>query len=94
MSEGTKHTPGPWKFEDEYVRAAGGEIVADPYTMPTAEAGGSMEANAVLLALAPEFADLLLEALPFVEEGERFNKPTRRGLSGKIRAALAQAGAL
>jgi hypothetical protein len=32
--------------------------------------------------------DLLAEALPYVEEGEEFNKPTQRGLSKKIRAIV------
>jgi hypothetical protein len=32
--------------------------------------------------------DLLAEALPYVEEGEEFNKPTQRGLSKKIRAII------
>jgi len=32
--------------------------------------------------------DLLIEALPYVEEGEHFNKPTQRGLSKRIRAMI------
>jgi hypothetical protein len=33
-------------------------------------------------------ADLLFDALPFVEECEEFNKPTHRNLSRSIRALL------
>lgn len=38
-----------------------------------------------------ELLDLLLAALPYVEEGEQFNKPTGRELSKRIRAVLAKA---
>ena len=34
-------------------------------------------------------SEMLLFAVPYVEEGETFNKPTRRGLSKSIKAALA-----
>jgi hypothetical protein len=39
----------------------------------------------------PDALAMLCDALPYVEEGEQFNKPTCRGLSKKIRAALALA---
>lgn len=37
-----------------------------------------------------ELLELLTDALPYVEEGEQFNKPTCRDLSKKIRAAIAK----
>lgn len=35
-----------------------------------------------------ELLTLLIEALPYVEEGEEFNKPTGKNLSKKIRASI------
>jgi hypothetical protein len=37
-----------------------------------------------------EALELLYEALPYVLEGEEFNKPSRKGLSKQIRAAIAE----
>ena len=44
-------------------------------------------ANARLIAAAPELLDMLYLALPSVEEADEFNKPTRK-LGPKIRALL------
>lgn len=35
-----------------------------------------------------DFLDLLTQSLPYVEEGEEFNKPSARNLSKRIRAAV------
>lgn len=40
---------------------------------------------------AGDLLELLTLALPYVEEGEQFNKPSCRDLSKKIRAAIAKA---
>ena len=56
----------------------------NPYVVPKAEA----EANARLMVKAPALLDLLIEALPYVEEGEQFNKPKYRALSLQIRDML------
>lgn len=48
-------------------------------------------ANARLIAASPMLAELLLAALPYVEEGEEFNKPHKRNLSKQIRELLKQA---
>ena len=65
-----KHTPGPWKFEDEFVRAEVLEgfedhnsIIADVYTLPSNLFGEQMEANGKLIAAAPEMFELLEEIL-------------------------------
>ena len=56
------HTPGPWRFQDEYVRAScldgdnAGNMIADPYVRATKDTRpGEMEANARLIAAAPEW---------------------------------------
>lgn len=43
-----------------------------------------------VLRAVPEMLDLLEDALPYVEEGEEFNKPTRRDLSKRIKAMLSK----
>ncbi|NBW14811.1 MAG: hypothetical protein EBR82_43110 [Caulobacteraceae bacterium] len=40
----------------------------------------------------PQLIELLYAALPYVEEGEEFNKPNAPKLSAKIRAALKKGG--
>lgn len=45
-------------------------------------------AEAQLFSSSIDMLDLLIEALPYVEEGEEFNKPSARGLSKKIRAII------
>ncbi len=59
----TEHSPLPWVFEDEYIRSHTGEIVADTYTMPTAEAGETMEANAAFIIKAVNNHDALVSAI-------------------------------
>jgi len=85
----SKHTPGPWKFEDEYVRTASGELIADPYCRPTAETRpGEMESNAVLIAAAPE----LLAALQgYLIATSGNGDPVAAVAEEAARAALAKA---
>lgn len=58
MSEKAKHTPGPWWIDDDGCIASGhGDdyvTVADPWCMPTKDAALEVEANARLIAAAPE----------------------------------------
>lgn len=49
---------------------------------------GDAQANARLIAAAPDLFDLLYHALPCVEESEEFDKPTRPKLSAQIRALI------
>lgn len=63
-----KHSPTPWVFEDEYVRDCGGDIVADVYVQPTADAGESMEANAEHIVRCVNLHDELVEAMELVIE--------------------------
>ena len=54
----------------------------------------ALKAGAGPIAAAPELAELLLLALPAVEESEQFDKPRGPRLSSRIRALLGKAGAL
>jgi hypothetical protein len=55
------------------------------------ESPDKRNANARLIAAAPELLAALYAALPSVEESEEFDKPNGPKLSVKIRALLAQA---
>ena len=69
-----KHTPGPWRYEEAEVWAtapmrfnlttAGTPMIATLCKHEDAEGGFPVEANARLIAAAPE----LLEALEFITE--------------------------
>jgi hypothetical protein len=92
----TKHTPGPWITE-----IAGSDSPARVLApngcgqgCPCEVAGSVMPEDARLIAAAPDLAELLILALPAVEEAEQFNKPHGPKLSTRIRAAVAKAGVL
>jgi hypothetical protein len=104
-----KHTPGPWEFDGNCVWADAIQgYVADPQTedilsgeyVPLSEAQEQWEANARLIAAAPELLEALREALREIiainnEDQGTFRKRggTRRGLSiiATARAAIAKA---
>ena len=56
----TKHTPGPWIKAKYKVRTAGGDLIA--HTRPTGEGSSDDEANARLIAAAPEMLAALRKA--------------------------------
>lgn len=71
-----KHTPGPWVLKRDGV-IVGGEVTMLPRgavqqqvasACVVREENGDREANARLLAAAPELLALLREALEFVED--------------------------
>ncbi len=75
MSE-TKHTPGPWEFDGEYVWAdAVRGYVADPNTedmtsgrgLAKLEAPEMIKANGRLIAAAPELLEALQDALEYLQ---------------------------
>lgn len=50
-----KHTPGPWKEHDGFVVGPDFETIADPRCLPpTSENMDTMDANARLIAAAPD----------------------------------------
>jgi len=102
-TQSTGHTPGPWQTQ----RSHSGRIiyketqrdfdtnetrmlafmVRNEDQFPVEES----DANARLIAAAPELLNLLILALPYVEEGEAFNKPDGPRLSVQIRALISKA---
>lgn len=89
------HTPGAWRIAEEMrglnnVRVHGVEDEKG-FAIANCGTGDAGARNARLIAAAPELLELLELALPSVEECEQFNKPTRRDLSQRIRAAIAKA---
>ncbi len=94
----TKHTPGPWSVFD--YKEGGLTVVSDTHGAYVAKCDGisatigsaeELMANARLIAAAPDLLRLLEDAIPYIEEGEQFNKPSCRGLSKAARAAIAMA---
>lgn len=79
------HSSGPWYVSNGNVikSSTGGDIA-----LSLAGYQATRDANARLIAAAPDLLDMLEDALPYVEEGEEFNKPSRRGLSKAIRATI------
>jgi len=70
----TQHTPGPWKFEDEMVISHSGNI-CDPYARPTVDTEpDEMEANARLIAAAPEMLGVLRAIIEYLEEHEDWTR--------------------
>lgn len=75
----TNHTPGPWTINLSFDAAMRREIwtETDPATghrelvalIPDAE-GEHINADARLIATAPEMLDLLYKVLPFIEDAE------------------------
>jgi len=92
-------TPGPWvSWDDSRFGNIGfgpkitpladnqvGTIYVDVSTDKTVD---EAEANARAIAEVPAMIEALYDALPYIEESEQFNKPTRRGLSKSVRAIL------
>lgn len=93
----TQHTPGPWKTDIPYRGDKYRYVIADqapfPHEIARLEvARGQTEANARLIAAAPELLESLIEVteiLPCLFEGTRTPEPGSIG--GKAMAAIAKA---
>ena len=86
----TKHTPGPWKFSFEsihpewaIVTTGGGAVVAN------VNADHRQEANASLIAAAPDLLEAGEAFLRELDEGDSF--PAWEAAKAKLRAAIAKA---
>jgi hypothetical protein len=102
----TNHTPGPWRtpyldslpdglraWRVDSAQPAGVAVVALCY-VGDAEITAIQEANARLIAAAPELLECLLMALPFVEDAldsEDFKPSYVRHRADLIRAAINKA---
>ena len=93
-------TPGPWteyegpddKMELTIVHVdRSGQVVVIADCLQRELPPKERKANARLIVkalLLVEARNALFEALPYIEEGEQYNKPTRRHLSKQVRALL------
>lgn len=94
----TQHTPGPWNVEHPYGEP--GVYVASPNTGLVAklyapDAPANIEANAHLIAAAPELLSALREVMRFAD-GKQHTKDAQTGESvgvvwAKARAAIFKA---
>jgi len=89
MSNQTKHTPGPWSDDGDYIRAKAGnnrpDLMRIAEIFPVwSEAEGA--ANAKLIAAAPDMAEALRLML------DVYGKDATGGVSDQARAALVKAG--
>jgi hypothetical protein len=93
-----EHTPGPWEVRDRwYISRPGKMALAEvkcgdvPF-----EATEIHEANARLIAAAPDLLEALKEALPYVQNAYEFSFPDFKeteAIEERIIAALKKAGA-
>lgn len=85
------HTPGPWCAVDVdhavAICTVDGHTVADVFAMADAECGVTTDANARLVAAAPD----LLEALQEAHEALDGVRPYTVGLMNAINSAIAKA---
>mgnify|MGYP001570712606 CR=1 FL=1 len=101
-----KHTPGPWAADFEDGRNIGGMVlmaVKSPRGLPVAlipcrpvdtpKAHPNLEADALLIASAPELLAALVELVALVDEGAFIDLANIEAtpISRKLRAAIAKA---
>jgi len=63
----TTHTPGPWTFNGDHVVAGTHTVLADPFASD-ALFGGEGEANARLIAAAPDLLAALVKLVAFAAQ--------------------------
>lgn len=88
------HAPGPWIEDQGFIYGPNGVLVCDPRCDPaTADSMPEMDANARLIAAAPELLEALQWALEWRQLGSRWNLASdeERKQLDKARAAIAKA---
>ncbi len=85
-TQNTTHTPGPWTFNGDHVVAGTHTVVADPFASD-ALFGGEGEANANLIAAAPE----MLSALEAICDDADEDTDSGAAILATARAAIAKA---
>lgn len=69
MENPADHTPGPWKEHEGFIVGPDDETIADPRCLPpTADNTATMDANARLIAAAPELLEACKMLLPYVAD--------------------------
>ena len=101
MTNETKvgHTPGPWRADGPWIEASNGDLVADanPDEGPAKGrddlfyADTAIQANARVLAAAPDLLAVLRELLPAIEHSGVGYSHIPSELRQKARAAIARA---
>lgn len=84
-------TPGPWSINKygDVVDPAGKDIRVQGMTLTSTE---TAQANARLIAAAPELLEAASTALAFLERGQAIDAETANGLVlARLRAAIAKA---
>jgi hypothetical protein len=85
-----KHTPGPWSGSRESINAPSGRLIAENMFIGTQE---EFEANARLIAAAPDGLELAEEILAYAEAHGQFGLDFRDGqtLEDVLKAFIAKA---
>ena len=91
-----KHTSGPWRIigdhQDNRDVFADNELLATAYDMDTAEPKLVAEANARLIAAAPELLDVMRDVAALLPASARLHPRDLHALQTRVCAALAKAG--
>jgi len=88
---GTTHTPGPWRGSNE-IRAEDGMIIAEVFAMEDCRDDGKYshaceaEANARLIAAAPELLAALMTLVESLRWEVRRSGTTYNGFEGAVAA--------
>lgn len=89
------HTPGPWEIHQRWPNYHGAEIRAGNISLADLRCNGHNErhgeANARLIAAAPELLDALQKLVAFMADDEPYDDPISATLFDKAINAIAKA---
>lgn len=90
----TKHTPGPWKVASTQAKEVH-NVKIGVVARPSGRTFQEMEANARLIAAAPEMLEALKACLPLLtywyEQRQDHLGPVEKSCVGQVRDAIAKA---